>query len=137
MAAESSFLGTGWRFPPAFDAHGQSTMMATGKEDIDQSLMVLLSTRPNERLMHPDFGCALHAMVFETVEEAGLTRMRDAIQKAVLFFEPRIDLENISFDQAEVAQGLLRISLSYRIRETNSRSNLVYPFYFSEGTNVG
>lgn len=137
MPLDSSFLGTGWAFPPSFDPQSQSVAMVSGKQDIDQSLSVLLSTKPNERLMHPTFGCSLHAMVFETMEEANLTRMRDAIRQAVLFFEPRIDLEGIAFDQSDVEHGVLRISLTYRIRETNSRSNLVYPFYFNEGTNVG
>lgn len=136
MSSESSFLGKGWGFPPDFDPHSQAVSMVSGAGDIEQSLTILLSTRPNERLMHPTYGCSLHNMVFETAAEANLTRMKDAIRSAVLLFEPRIDLEEVSFDQSEVGQGLLRILLSYRVRETNSRSNLVYPFYLSEGTNV-
>ncbi len=137
MALDSSFLGTGWEFPPSFSLNSQAVAMASGKEDIDQSLTLLLSTKPGERLMHPDFGCSIHAMVFETLEEVTLTRIRDAISQAILFFEPRIDLETLEFDRSEADRGMLRILLSYRIRETNSRSNLVFPFYLNEGTDVG
>lgn len=137
MLPANSFLGTGWGFPPTFDTASQTVRMVSGELDIEQSLTILLSTRPNERLMHPTYGCSLHSMVFETVGEANLTRMRDAIRSAILLFEPRIDLEDVVFDQSEVEQGLLKIQISYRIRETNSRSNMVYPFYISEGTNLG
>ena len=137
MAVDSSFLGTGWSFPPSFDIHDRSTSLASGEEDIEQSLAILLSTKPNERLMHPTYGCAIHAMVFENTDESTLTRIRDAVRRAVLFFEPRIDLDAIEVDQSAAFEGLLRIMLSYRIRETNSRSNMVFPFYFLEGTNVG
>ena len=136
MALESSFLGTGWRFPPAFDDRDGAAAMSSGAEDIEQSLTLLLSTKPNERLMHPTYGCAIHAMVFETIEESTLTRIRDAVRQSVLLFEPRIDLEAIDFDRTEAQSGLLKILLTYRIRETNSRSNLVFPFYLTEGTNV-
>lgn len=137
MAFANSFLGTGWGFPPTFDAETQTVGMVSGSLDIEQSLKILLSTRPNERLMHPTYGCSLHSMVFETLSEANLTRMRDAIRSAVLLFEPRIDLEDILFDQSDAGNGVLLIQISYRIRETNSRSNLVFPFYLNEGTNVG
>ena len=137
MTLDSSFLGTGWGFPPSFSPSSNAITMVSGKEDIDQSLTILLSTKPNERLMHPDYGCSIHAIVFETLEEVTLTRIRDAVSQAVLLFEPRIDLEKIEFDRSEAERGLLRILLSYRIRETNSRSNLVFPFYLNEGTDIG
>lgn len=109
--------------------------MVAGKEDIDESLRILMGTKLLERVMQPDYGCGLKSLVFETINESALTLLRDAIQRAVLYFEPRIDLEGV--DVAEEAdKGVLYITLNYRIRSTNSRSNLVYPFYYLEGTNI-
>lgn len=133
---DESFLGSGWGFPPEFDPNSKSVRMVSGEEDINESLHILMATTFNERVMQPDYGCGLKSLVFEEMDESVLTLVIDAIQRAVLFFEPRIDLENVEIDDEQIYDGLLKISLNYRIRGTNSRSNLVYPFYFEEGTNI-
>ena len=86
--------------------------------------------------MQPTYGCALHALVFEVVNEQTLGEIREAIERAILFFEPRIRLDRVAVGTEEVYEGLLRIRVDYIIRSTNTRSNVVYPFYFREGTNV-
>lgn len=133
---DHSFLGRGWGFPPAFDKGSRSVGMVAGEEDIDESLRILMGTRFLERVMRPDYGCGLRAMVFENINESTLTLLRNAIQRAVLHYEPRIDLVGIEVDKTSAKEGVLYITLDYRIRATNSRSNMVYPFYFLEGTNV-
>ena len=133
---DRAFLGRGWNFPPEFNKDTRSVKMVAGEEDIKQSLWILMGTRLLERVMRPDYGCGLNAMVFDTIDENTLTLLRDTIERAVLFFEPRIDLEQVDVDQQQAQKGLLLITLDYRIRETNNRSNMVYPFYFLEGTNI-
>lgn len=133
---DKSFLGQGWGFPPEFDLKSKSVRMVSGEEDISESLRILMATTFQERIMQPDYGCGLKSMVFENIDDGVLTLIVDAIQRAVLFFEPRIDLENVDIDDERILDGLLYIKLDYRIRATNSRTNLVYPFYFEEGTNI-
>lgn len=110
--------------------------MVSLDEDIHESLRILLATSPGERVMQPTYGCGLGAMVFETISERVLTEIKDLIERAVLFFEPRIILNRIDIDDTGMYDGLLRILLDYTIRTTNTRSNMVYPFYFLEGTNL-
>lgn len=110
--------------------------MVSGGADINESLRILIATLPKERVMQPAYGCGLKALVFENINESTLTLMRDAIQRAVLFFEPRIDLEDIEINEEQAYDGVLYIKLHYTVRTTNSRSNLVYPFYFREATNL-
>ena len=110
--------------------------MVSEDPDIQESLTVLLSTRPLERLMHPTFGCSIHDMIFESINESTITEIKDRIQKAILFFEPRITVDNIFVETDEEKNGVLRILVEYTIRTTNTRSNLVYPFYLKEGTNT-
>jgi uncharacterized protein len=136
MDTDQSFLGTGWGFPPEFSKRPRAVRMVSGEEDIDESLRILIATLPNERVMQPDYGCGLRALVFENVSESTLTQVKDAIRRAVLFFEPRIDLEDIEMDDTQAYGGVLYIRLRYTVRATNSRSNLVYPFYFREATNL-
>ncbi len=136
MDRGDSFLGRGWGFPPEFSAKSKSARLVSAEEDIAESLRILMSTSPGERVMHPSYGCGLKAMVFESIDEATMTEIRDTIRRAVLFFEPRITLEEIVIDDAKAMEGILDIDLLYTIRTTNTRSNLVYPFYFLEGTNT-
>ena len=110
--------------------------MVSGEDDIRESLRILLATKPKERVMQPAFGCGLKTLVFENIDSSVLTMIRDTIKRAVLFFEPRIDLEDIEIDEMRAYEGLLTIKLIYTVRTTNNRSNLVYPFYFLEGTNL-
>jgi len=133
---DKTFLGRGWSFPPEFQRLSKETKVVSGEEDILQSLLILLSTRPGERLMHPTFGCGIHEMVFESINESTITEIRDRIGRAILFFEPRITLDRIDVASEDVLDGFLRIQIAFTVRATNSRSNLVYPFYFREGTHL-
>jgi len=133
-----AFLGVGWSFPPEFHKHadGLEVKMVTEEEDIGESLRILLSTRPGERIMQPDYGCGLHTMVFESIEESTITELKDIIERAVLFYEPRITLEGIDINTEDELEGRLKIQLNYTVRKTNTRSNIVYPFYYLEGSQV-
>lgn len=136
MDQDRAFLGRGWSFPPEFDRVAKAIKMVSGEEDIEESLRILLSTVPGERVLQPSYGCGLKRLVFEQVTESTITEIKDLIERAVLFFEPRISLALIEVDADRVYEGLLMIRLHYTVRMTNTRSNMVYPFYFLEGTNL-
>jgi uncharacterized protein len=131
-----SFLGTGWGFPPEFDARDKGVRMVSQDEDIQESLRILLSTNPGERMMNPAFGCGLRARVFDSVSEGMITEVRDLVERAILFFEPRITLNSVDVLLRDALSGLVDIHINYTVRTTNTRSNLVYPFYLLEATNV-
>jgi len=133
MKHRKTFLGIGWKFPPSFDKSTGSIMLVSEEEDIKESLYVLMSTKPGERIMLPDFGCDLHKMVFESIDTTVLTQIKSMIQRSILFFEPRIILNDISVRMDENEDGRLLIELFYTIRKTNKRSNMVYPYYIIEG----
>ena len=137
LGVDRNFLGRGWKFPPEFDRHVKDVKMVAEDDDIRESLRILLSTSPGERLMHPTYGCGLKQMVFENVDESVITEIRDKVQRAILFFEPRITVDGIDVAVEDPLSGVLLIQLRYIVRSTNSRSNMVYPFHFLEGTNIG
>lgn len=109
--------------------------MVSEDEDIRQSLWILLSTSPGERIMNPAYGCGLKALTFENISESTVTEIRDVVDRAVLFFEPRVRMDRVEVDVQTVYEGEITVHLDYTIRITNSRSNLVFPFYFQEGAN--
>jgi len=132
---DESYLGIGWAFPPAF-VDGFGVEMASAEEDIRQSLEILFSTRPEERIFNFEYGCPIHQWVFEKMDLSVQTLIADAISRAVLFFEPRIEVEKTAVEIKDTLEGILWINVEYRIIQTNSRSNIVFPFYFKEGTNL-
>lgn len=130
---DNVFLGRGWSFPPSFDKNVKEVNMTEDEEDIENSLRILLSTTLGERVMQPKFGCNLNDMVFESIDTSFQTEMRNRIQTSILYFESRINVQAISISTENDIDGLVLISLDYIIRSTNARTNLVYPFYISEG----
>jgi len=132
MSADTSFLGRGWSFPPQFGRTGGLQMVEEG-EDIRQSLHILLSTAPGERVMQPAYGCGLRQLVFGSMDDSLVTEIRDLVERAVRLYEARIDLHSVAVDDSALIEGLLRIELSYTVRSTNSRDNFVYPFYLNDG----
>jgi phage baseplate assembly protein W len=131
-----NFLGRGWSFPPTFNLALPGVEMLEQEADIASSLEILLSTTPGERVMFPEFGCNLEEFVFETFDTTTQTLMTDIIETAILYFEPRIDLEKVSLDSTRALEGVVLIDITYRVRTTNSRFNFVYPFYKQEGTDI-
>ena len=124
----SEILGSGLAFPLQVDARG-ALSLAGGDDDIAQAIELILGTAPGEREMRPEFGCAVHDLVFDTIDAAMIGKLETAIRGALDRWEPRIDVEDLAFDLSEVEDGRLLITISYRIRTTNNQRNLVYPFY--------
>jgi hypothetical protein len=136
MSNDKSFLGTGWSFPPAFDNTIKNVVMISDEEDIQSSLEILLSTRPGERVMRPDYGCNLDELVFEALTTTFTTYIKDLISTAILYHEPRIQVNKIDLQEAGELEGRMLIMIEYTVRSTNSRYNFVYPFYRAEGTEI-
>ncbi len=133
MAKNSDFLGRGWAFSPTDGVHiaESSIAEAGGEEKIRQSILIILSTAPGERIGRPDFGCGIHDLVFSVRSHATLGLVAEAVRSAIVRWEPRVDLLDVSVKlDPNDSRGLL-IVVYYQVRATNSRSNMVYPFYLS------
>lgn len=131
---DQSFLGTGWSFPPAFTEGGANVKLISGPEDIHQSLQILLSTQLGERVMQDEYGCNLNYLLFEEIDQSLVNTITSMVTDAILYHEPRISMDNLDVSESETQQGLLLISIDYTIRSTNSRFNMVYPFYINEAS---
>ena len=130
------FLGRGWSFPPEFKKETKAVKVLEDEADIESSLEILLSTRLGERIMVPDYGCNLEELLFSPLNLSVKTYVIDLIKTAILYHEPRIDAKKIQIDPADELNGVLLINIEYIIRSTNSRRNMVYPFYKEEGTEL-
>ena len=131
---DTSFLGRGWSFPPQFTDGGRDVVMAAGPDDVQQSLEILFGTRLEERILQEDFGSGLHEFLFGEVNVGILNRMRNTIAEAVLYHEPRVEVNSVGVDVDGQIEGLLHITLDYTIPASNTRFNMVYPFYLQEAS---
>jgi phage baseplate assembly protein W len=126
-----AFLGRGWAFPVQPDGAGD-VALAVYEEDIRQAILIILGTVPGERVMRPDFGAGLQALVFEPINTTTIALARHRVEEALITWEPRIDTVTVQV-MADPPHGRLMIDIRYRVRTTNTFYNLVYPFYLQEG----
>lgn len=135
-ASNDDFLGKGWSFPPSFNPGNAGVDMTEKMEDIHKSLEILLTTTIGERVMEPKYGCNMVDLLFEPLNTTTVTIMKDRIQTAILYFEPRIDAKTIDLNMDDQLEGVVLIRIEYVVRSTNSRFNFVYPYYKDEGTEL-
>lgn len=128
-----AFLGRGWSFPPTFDAFHRTVVMAAGDEDIHQALNILLSTSLGERVMLATYGVDLISKVFTTLTTTTANEIATMVTRAITEWEPRVSVDNVVVSES-ILDGWVAISIDYTVRQTNSRSNIVFPYYQVEAT---
>jgi uncharacterized protein len=124
----ADLIGSGLSFPLRADQRGVLAL-AHGVTDIEQAIRVILGTAPGERPMRPEFGCAVHDLVFDTIDAEMIGRVETAVHVALARWEPRIEVTDLDFDLGDVDRGRLVITITYRVLSTSRLYNLVYPFY--------
>lgn len=124
----ASFVGRGFTWPLRVDASG-SIALTDGSGDLDDAIRVVLLTAPGERLMRPQFGCRIWDLLFEPVTANLLGLVDQAVRDALAQWEPRIAVEDVTPRQDDELHGLVHIDITYRVKATNDRRNLVHPFY--------
>jgi len=126
------FLGIGWSFPVDTDHRGDVSA-SSAETDIRESIRIILGTAKGERLMRPEFGCDIHKHLFSTANPATLNLIERSVQEALVRWEPRIDIESVDARTDDQQPNKVLIEINYHVRTTNSLSNMVYPFYLTEG----
>ncbi|HJZ79631.1 MAG TPA: GPW/gp25 family protein [Pyrinomonadaceae bacterium] len=125
---ESEFLGRGWRFPILPDDSG-GLGFVEGEENIEQSLRIVLLTDMGQRVMRPDFGCKAPRLVFAPGSVQFLHLLETTVREAVRDWEPRVELDDVLAEVRPEDETVVIVSINYRVRRTNTRNNLVFPFY--------
>ncbi|APR86361.1 Hypothetical protein A7982_11710 [Minicystis rosea] len=134
---DEGFLGVGVRFglsdeAPGIDLDSVHHIAAAGGEDaIRQSIWLILGTAPGERVGRPSFGCGIHDLIFAPRTAGTMGDVIRAVESALTRWEPRIDVLDVdAYPHPDDPAGLI-VEIHYEVRATNSRVNLVYPFYLS------
>lgn len=125
---DPTFIGRGFGWPMGVD-HTGSIRLTDGAADLDDSIELVLMTAPGERLMRPQFGCRIWDLLFEPVTGNLLGLIAEAVRQALAQWEPRIEVEDVAPRPDDDDSALVRIAIVYRVKATNDKRNLVYPFY--------
>lgn len=128
----TSIIGCGWPFPIKVGPDGRLGFLG-GDEKIRQSIWLILSTAPGERLMLPGFGCGVHDLVFEANTASIRRVVEERVRLALVTWEPRIDVLDVRVEAPPEARNYMLIRIDYRVRANNALYNLVYPFFLTEG----
>lgn len=132
LAPGRAYLGQGFAFPLRVTAHGR---MATARAEakIEQSVWLIMASATGERVMRPNYGCAIHDMLFEPNNQAAEARMADHVRRALTAQEPRIAVLDVTVDSSPADPSAVLIRVDYRIHENNSIASMVYPYFVTEG----
>jgi phage baseplate assembly protein W len=136
MSLNTDFLGTGWSFPPQFNKDNGGVQLVSDETDILQSLQILMNTSAGERMMLPQYGCNMRDFLFQNIDNSFESYIKNVVSNAILLYEPRIDVNDLDLDTSDVAEGVITLEITYTVRTTNNRNNVVFPFYHTEGTLV-
>jgi uncharacterized protein len=127
----NDFLGRGWKFPVGVDATGRIALSAY-EQDIREAIQVILGTSRGERVMRPDFGGGLHDFVFENMSVTTMGRIQSTVFDSLVKYEQRIQVISVDVARSAADPGTLLIEVNYKVRATNTRFNLVFPFYLQQ-----
>jgi uncharacterized protein len=83
--------------------------------------------------MRPNFGAGVNDYVFQSNSSVTRTELVTSIKQALLKWEPRIDLKQVSANPVPGEPSQVLVSIEYTLRTTNQLFNVVYPFYLEEG----
>jgi phage baseplate assembly protein W len=125
-----SFLGTGLAFPLRPNQRGEIALVS-GEKDIEQSIEIILGTRPGERVMRPTFGCRAQELIFEPRDATTFTLMKTYVEEALKFWEPRINVNGIDISIDDANDGAVFVEIQYEIKETHDVRSIVYPFFLT------
>lgn len=132
MISQGSFLGVGLSFPLRVSDLG-SFDMSFYHQSISESIRIILGTSKGERVMRPDFGCNINELVFAPNNSNTRSLACYHIEEALVKWEPRIILEEVSAEPNADNESRIDIRIKYKVREINTYFNQVYPFYLERG----
>jgi len=124
----NEILGKGWRFPILPDETG-SLAYVGNDVNVEQSLKILLLTDLRERVMRADFGCQAPSLVFAPGSVQFLGLLETTVREAIRDWEPRVETESVIAEVDPEDETRVTVQIRYVVRQTNTRNNLVFPFY--------
>ena len=126
----NSFLGQGMKFPPQLDKATGRVKVSSDAENIKEAVYIILMTQKGERWLRPDFGSSILNYTFMDTSNTMLNIMCRQIVNELMENEPRIKDVDVKVEEHR-SDDCLIVRIDYTIRETNTKDNIVFPFYLN------
>lgn len=133
-------VGRGVAFPINMSKGYNHVATVGGDENVRQSIYVIIHTAPGERVMHPDFGCEIHDLIFAPANNQTAREAERVVSNALKQWEPRINLQGVRVIPKQghtQDEGHLIIEIDYTLKSTSDSRNLIFPFYLNPQTDDG
>ncbi len=124
----NDFIGRGWSFPPKIGPQG-GLLLTTDRNEIDQSIRIILMTSIGQRVMRTTFGCRIHELVFAPNNAETASQAVRYVTEALGMWEPRIYVNEVLAAPHPDQDNHLLIDIKYTVKGTNDPRSLVFPFY--------
>lgn len=125
-----AFLDAGMSFPPRIDPGTGRFAVSAGSRSVKESVYLILMTNRGERWLEPGFGSRMMSYTFMDASPTVLKMLSDELREMLLRQEPRIGDVEVSISP-EDRNGTLLVDIGYTVAASNSRENLVFPFYLN------
>jgi len=119
-------LGKGFKFPMTVDPATNDWQLSKYEENVKECIYWLLATRIGERVMNEDIGTTITESLFMNIESLAVI-LPNQITEAITRYEPRVT--NLRVKVERTGETELRATLTWTVRATGRRDNLVYPYY--------
>jgi uncharacterized protein len=123
MSDAASLYGKSLAFPPRVGANGQMAW-SEGEDNIRESIGLILRTRPGERLMLPEFGCALERYLFEPNTISTLRLIQEEVKRAISRWEPRVRLDDIVVETNAKDVRVVDVTIFFTLIATKTRDKV-------------
>lgn len=125
---KKEYLGCGIKFPIEVNRATGRFCMSRGEESVREAVYTILMTQKGERFVRPEFGSRILSYTFMDVSDTRIHMMAKELKDTIEEQEPRVSQVEVEAEP-RLEKGCLILHVSYRIRATNTRDNLVFPFY--------
>jgi hypothetical protein len=122
VVLRKEFLGRGWRFPFGFNLATGGVAFSEFEQNIQESITVILGTRPGERQMLPEFGCRIHELMFAPANQTTASLISHRVEEALARWEPRIKVERV--EAWPDPGGRVRVEVHYTVRSTQEQQQI-------------
>lgn len=92
----------------------------TLEQSVRDSIRIILTTRPGEQLLRPQFGAGLQNFLEESNTVSTRSRIRAAILDNLQAYEPRAAFDRVDVDPVDGAPGQLHVQIFYRLLRTGA-----------------
>jgi phage baseplate assembly protein W len=93
------------------------------EDAVKESIKNLILTDRGERLMQPDLGGNISAMLFENITPATLKLIEDQVRTTIQLYEPRAELQNVAVT-SNIDDNTVRVKITFYIKNVEQPIDL-------------